>query len=418
MNALHESARSAPRSRRRELAELALRAALPAAMALATILTLTLSNDRTGAAETLFLALWAAAVFLPLTLLETASAPVCAALNLATTVLICTLPRTGGLRSVAVAGLLALAVLILGSRALTRRPAPDLRTVAALALAAALVLHGHRIFRDGFSLATLVLLAVLPGLAAAAAAGLSAAGRPGAALAAGFALIAGPQLSAEPWWVVLVCATAASAASLAKDAPARLARRALGLLGAATLLAGSFPWLRPAPIATLLGALATLDRPVAETPLDERAAVLTRAAPRLELELSGAPVRGLILDTYLTNGVDLPCGQALASVELLEEMETRHGGNLAQGPWSATLIAGRDSAEWAAGRPDVAARLACAAPPPWISWIPAAGRFLGQTTRARFALPLPRAAYRLAITRSPELPTTTSLAIFFVATER
>ena len=53
MNALHESARSAPRSRRRELAELALRAALPAAMALAAILTLTLSNDRTGAAETL-----------------------------------------------------------------------------------------------------------------------------------------------------------------------------------------------------------------------------------------------------------------------------------------------------------------------------------------------------------------------------
>lgn len=400
------------------IARFALPALLPAAMLLASTLGLLLAGDRSAAAETLFLAFWTTAVFTPLAFLDTARGPLHAALVLAATVLVVTLPRAGGLRPAIVAALLALSVLVLASRALARRPAPDLRTAAALALAAAFVLHGHRVFLDGRSAATWVLLALLPGAAAVLAARFAASGRPGAGLAAAVALLAAPQLVSEAWWTLLVFATAAAVATLGSGAAARLACHGLGLLTAAMLLAGGFPWLRTAPVAAFARAVTMLDRPVAETPISDRAVVLTQASPRFEADLTGARVRGLVIDSYLTNGVDLACGQALATVELLPAQDPTEPRLTAEGPWDATLIAGRDSAEWAAARPDVAARLACPAPVPWISWIPGAGRFLGQTTRARFTIPAGYTARRLRIERSSGLPAGTSLALFFVATER
>ncbi|MEO7795595.1 MAG: hypothetical protein ABIV06_12570 [Thermoanaerobaculia bacterium] len=416
-----ERAWSALRSRRparAAVAGIALGAALPAAMLLAAGVTLMLSGDRAASSETLFLALWAAAVFAPLSWLESSTRPVHVALGLATTAAVLTLPRTGGLRPATVACLLALSVLCLASLALARRPAPTLRTACALVLAAAICLHGHFVFLEGFSLRSVVLLAVLPAIAAVAGTGLAAGGRPGAGLATVFALLAGRELATEPWWVVLACATAASIASLGSGAAARLARHALALFAAATLFAGSFPWLRAAPIASLAGALATVVRPVVDTPVSERAVVLTQASPVLEVDLSGAPVSALVVDSYLTNSVDLACGRELAALDLEEELGGTQARTLAKGSWHATLVVGHDSAEWAAGRPDVAARLACPAPPAWIFWIPGAGRFLGQTTRARFEIPLPRAGQRLRIARSPALPPETALAIFFVATRR
>ncbi|MCA1481779.1 hypothetical protein, partial [Bradyrhizobium sp. NBAIM08] len=131
-------------------------------------------------------------------------------------------------------------------------------------------------------------------------------------------------------------------------------------------------------VATVLGALATLGRPVAETPLGDRVVVLTQAAPRLTVELSGTPVRSLVLDSYLTHGVELACGQELAGIALtgLEpaglQPNSATAASAARQPasdrgarWRGTLVAGRDSAEWAAGRPDVEAQLACPAPTPW-----------------------------------------------------
>ncbi|MBP7588288.1 MAG: hypothetical protein KBA72_10070 [Thermoanaerobaculia bacterium] len=396
----------------------ALPAALPAAMLLAASLGLTVGGGRVAAAETLFLSFWAAAVFTPLAFLPTARGATHAALAVATTALIAALPRSGGLRPVAVAAVLALSVAVLAALALTPRPAPGLRTAGALALATAFVLHGHRLFLDGLSTATLVLLALLPGVAAAIATRLAAVGRPGAGLAAALLLLAAPQLAAEPWWTLLAFATAASVASLASGTTACLARRALFLFGAATMLAGSFPWLRTAPVATLAGALAALDRPVVETPLSERAVVLTPEAPVFEAKLNGARVRSLVIDSYLTHGDDLACDRPFATV-VFEELPENNAAPASPGArWSSQLVAGRDSAEWAAGRPDVAARLACPAPAAWISWIPGGGRFLGQTTRARIALPGPRAGHRLRIERSAELPGATTLAIFLVATER
>jgi hypothetical protein len=390
--------------------------ALPAAMLLATLVAQALAGERT--AETLFLACWVSAVFLPLAFLDSARRPVHAGLALAATIAVMTLPPAGGLRAAVVSGLLALSVLVLASRVLVTRPRIDLRTAAALAVAAAFVLHGHRLFVEGLSFTTIVLLVLLPAVAAVAASGLAIADRPGAGLAAVFGLVAAPQLAAEPWWVLLVCAAAASTASLGSGRPARLAQRSLMLLGAATLFAGSFPWLRSAPIATLAAAVGSIHRPLAETPVAERAVVLTQRSPAVEVDLSGARVSALVVDSYLTNGVDLACGRELATLNVEDVREGDEPRKLAKAPMRFALVAGRDSAEWAAGRPDVAARLACPAPQPWISWIPGAGRFLGQTTRARVELPFARPARHLRIERSADLPAETALAIFFVATQR
>ncbi len=419
MSSLLQRARSGTRSWRTLLMGLA----LPAAMLLAALLALGFHGAPVAASETLFLALWAAAVFLPLSFLETAGRPVHAALALAVTVLVTALPRSGGLRAAAVAAALALSVLMVAGLLCARRTAFGLRHCAALALAVAIVLHGHLFFLHGFALETVALLGIVPAVAATLAARLAAAGRPGAGLVAALALLAAPQLAAEPWWVALAFATAGFAASFGAGAGARLAQRSLFLFAAATLLAGGFPWLRAAPVATVLGALVTLGRPLAETPLGDRVVVLTQTAPRLAVELSGVPVRALVLDSYLTHGVELACGQELAGMELtgmeLESaVDAARARQFVPARWRSALVAGRDSTEWAAGRPDVAAQLACPAPTPWISWMPATGRFLGQTTRARFALEAPFGARRLVLERNPALPAETTLAIFFVATER
>ena len=419
MSSLLQRARSGVRSWRTVLAGLA----LPAAMLLAALLALRFHGAPVAASETLFLALWAAAVFLPLSFLETARLPVHAALAIAVTVLVTALPRSGGLRAATVAAALALSVLILAGLLGARRSAFGLRHCAALALAMALVLHGHLFFLHGFAFATVTLLGIVPAVAATLAARLAATGRRGAALVVALALLAAPQLAAEPWWVALAFATAGFAASFGMGAGARLAQRSLFLYAAATLFAGGFPWLRAAPVATVLGTLATLGAPLAETPLGDRVVVLTQAAPRLAIDLSGVPVRGLVFDSYLTHGVELACGQELAGIELtgmaLEPAEeTAVAPRPAPARWRSALVAGRDSTEWAAGRPDVRAQLACPAPTPWISWIPGTGRFLGQTTRARFALEAPFDARRLVLERHPALPAETTLAIFFVATER
>lgn len=391
--------------------------AIPATMLLAGILGPTLAGSRGADAETLFLAFWATAVFIPLTFVGTARGALHASLALATTALIATLPRSGGLRPVAVASLLALSVVVLAARALAGRTHFGLRSSCAVALAAAFVLHGHRLFVDGLQASTLVLLALLPGVAAVVAERLAEGGRPGVALAAALVLLGAPCLAEEPWWALLAFATAASVASLAAGTAALLARRALFLFGAATLLAGSFPWLRPAPVAALATAVASIDRPVVETPLGERAVVLTPEAPIFEAQLGGAPVRALIVDSYLTHGDDLACDRRLATVELASS-SAEEGRSSSGESWRAELLVGRDSADWASGRQDVAARLACPAPPAWISWIPGAGRFLGQTTRSRLTLPQAFPGRSLRIERSAELPAATTIALFFVATER
>lgn len=116
----------------------------------------------------------------------------------------------------------------------------------------------------------------------------------------------------------------------------------------------------------------------------------------------------MVIDSYLIRSVELACGTPIASVRVEADGAA----------FEAPLAVGRDSAEWAADRADVAALLACPPPAPWTSWLPAAGRFLGHHYRARVRLELPVAARRLVIERSPALPEATALALFHVAVER
>jgi hypothetical protein len=219
------------------------------------------------------------------------------------------------------------------------------------------------------------------------------------------ALLFLPLLAREPWWLLLAGAAVAAVAT----GGGRLARPAGALAGAgavAALLAGTFPWLRPAPVSALLGAV--LAPSPAARPLAERVVNLTAAGPRFEAELAGEPVTAIEIDSYLTHASALPCGTELARLTILGDA----------GAWTESLLVGRDSAEWAAERRDVAAATACPPPPAWIRWIPGEGRFLGRTSRTRLAPPAPIAARRLIVERTPSLPPELALALFRLSAER
>ncbi|MEO8276958.1 MAG: hypothetical protein ABI639_12130 [Thermoanaerobaculia bacterium] len=388
-----------------------------------------------GDPEALFLALWTMAVFLPLALLASARRPPFALFALIQTALVVFLPRSGGLRPVAVAGGLVLTVLVLAALEFAPAKTPaGIRAWAGISLATAFLLRGHLLFEASaadptlagrFSSSALFGLLFLPALATGIAARLARAGRPGAAASAGALILLAPQAGSEPWWIAVPFAALAIAASLDQGVRGRqlsfFAQRGLLIYAGLTLFAATFPWLRAAPVATLLQAAVAVDRQIAETPLHDRVVVLTAASPRFASPLAGESIRTVVVDSYLTHGVDLACDVPLARVEVTETSATTPNEAPSVPPQSfgtGTLVSGRDSAEWAAGRIDVAARLACPAPAPWISWIPGAGRFLGRTSRARISLASALSARSLVIERDPNLPAETSLALFFVGTER
>jgi hypothetical protein len=210
---------------------------------------------------------------------------------------------------------------------------------------------------------------------------------------------------AEPAWLALAVAAAAVTAAGAAPPLARAARTLLLLLALATALAAAPPWARRPAAASALAALGAARPLVLERPVDTRPVVLSAAAPRFETALSGEPVGGWVIDSYLVESAALPCGRRLATITL-GEGEPR------------PLTLGRDSGEWASDRADVAATLACPPPPPWTSWVPAEGRFLGHHYRSRARLAMPRPASRLVVERDPTLPPGVAIALFQLATER
>jgi len=140
-------------------------------------------------------------------------------------------------------------------------------------------------------------------------------------------------------------------------------------------------------------------------PIELRPVVLTAAAPRFEAPLDAGPVAGWLADSYLVRSADLPCGRTLVHV-------------LFDGSAAGELRVGRDSAEWATERPDVASSLACPPPAPWSSWFPAEGRFLGHHYRGRGRAATPVAARTIVLERDPTLPPETAVALFHLAVER
>jgi hypothetical protein len=302
---------------------------------------------------------------------------------------------------------------LLGSRAVDRA------ALAALALGAAMTVYGHGLWVAPATTATIVRLVGLPAAATAVADLLARRGRPAAGAIAGGLVLLFPLAAGEPLWLLvtlLVCALLGALDAVAGRAHPAIAgpRAVLAFAAAAALLAGAFPWLRPAPVAAMLDAL--LDAPNLEQPLIARPRTLDAKRSALDLPIDGAPsIRALRIDSYLTHSTTLACGTPVATVELVPVS----GGE----SYRAELRIGRDSAEWAADRADVDAALGCAAPAAWSHFLPAGRgangeRFLGRLSRTRFVLPRPLLAGRLIVERDPALGDELALSLFAVVVER
>ena len=253
-------------------------------------------------------------------------------------------------------------------------------TLRAAAFAAALFAAGGGWqWGDALALVLLALIERLPGFGA----------RLRLALATALAL---PflWLGGEPPWLVLFLLAAALVAAGTAGRGSRAARAILVGLALAAAIAAALPWRRPAPAASAIGAIATLEPTVVARPIAAQPVVLTAAAPRFEAALGGEPIGGWVLDSYLVQSTSLTCGRALVQIRI-------------DGAPAGVLQVGRDSAEWAAARSDVAAALACPSPPAWSSWFPASGRFLGHHYRSRGRLTEPTAARRIVLERDPTL---------------
>lgn len=386
-----------------------LTSAAPAAALLCLSLAMARFGVDAGAArEAIFLALWASAALLPLSLLSavrptalrspTAWAPPAAAL--AVGLLLAFQERGEGSRAAWVSLLLVLALTLVATRELRVRSLSRTGVAASLAIAAAIVVYGHRLYTAPSAPLTWLFLILLPALAGAVAAALARRRRSPTAALVGAMLLLAPLVATESWWCLAVLAV------LAVLSRVRACRRALAAAAVLALVAGSFPWLRPRPVSTLVGEALSFATPITVDALAGRSVVLSAARPLVDLEIRESAIRGLALDSYLTNSSGLPCGAPLATVALSGD------GVL----FERTLRIGEDSAEWAAGRPDVS--LACAAPPTWIHWVPRDGRFFGRTTRTAISFESGLAAKAVRIARDPSLPSDVTLAIFRVGLER
>jgi len=114
-------------------------------------------------------------------------------------------------------------------------------------------------------------------------------------------------------------------------------------------------------------------------------------------------VREVVVDSTLGNAADLPPGTPVAFLRLRDARGELH---------DYTLRAGADTAEWAAGRPDLARR-GIPTPQPWASWV--AGDFFGRRYRTRWRLPQPVATTAIALERDTTLPPATTLTLLQVS---
>jgi len=149
-------------------------------------------------------------------------------------------------------------------------------------------------------------------------------------------------------------------------------------------------------LALLLG----LPSPGRELLAPQMPVVIDAGHPVWEIDMKGHPVRGLVLDSSLTNGAGLRPGAPVARVSLRDAAGRTVG-------W--TVRAGDDTGEWAARRPDVA-RLGTRAPAAWVSWV--AGDFFAQRYRCEWTLATPVRFSQLRIERAPGAPADLALALY------
>ena len=160
-----------------------------------------------------------------------------------------------------------------------------------------------------------------------------------------------------------------------------------------------------------LAAVAALPAGPATPFLADGEVTLDASRPELVVSLdgtaggSGPAVGSLVIDSNLSHAAVLPDRQPVATVRLLDS-----DGSAEE--W--TLLAGRDTAEWAVRRPDVAAGAAHAPPEAWLASVAPEGGFFGQVYRSRRRAERPLAASRLEIRLAPGLPPDTVLHLYRV----
>ncbi len=190
-------------------------------------------------------------------------------------------------------------------------------------------------------------------------------------------------------------------------------RSAIALAGAALLLGGALALGRRRPAArqarmaatataaTLLAALLlpSLTHPRLSLLAAGETVLLDRAHPSWIAEISPRRTAILAVQSDLINAAGLADGTLVAHVQLLATGATQ----------DLELRAGRDTGEWSARRPDVAAAARLHSPAPWVSWV--AGPFLGQRYRCRLLLPHPDSFARIRIDLAAGLPAGTALAL-------
>jgi hypothetical protein len=249
-----------------------------------------------------------------------------------------------------------------------------------------------------------------------------------AALTAG--LLLGPAVTVDRW-------------------PGRIQLAWSVFVGAGGVAAASYPWVRTAPLATVLswfslsvdlaaaGVVAVSTWALAMLCLALRmgsrgAAAVTATTILLALGLTagassvtgltqpvvlspanpvqeivaGRSASAVIVHSFLANSVMLPAGTPVATITLT-------GGD---GVVAREVTLGADTGEWAARRPTLIDRVT--APPAWLSWPAADGPYFGQRYRLRW--PLGNAGHidEIQIDRAADLPPDTLLTVTQVALEK
>jgi hypothetical protein len=364
--------------------------------------------SRAAAAETSALAFYATVVLLAVAALARPGAAEALLGSVLTAAAVWVLPH-GPLREGTVAALLVALFAIAAARRLAaERGGGTLRLEVALPLALgaqallrSVVLLPPQLGDLGWR--TPVILLVLPAAAAVAMTLIARRlGTASALLAGGAAGLAGPGWNVKTTLALLAVAAAAALLPRRWLPPARLPAgrrptlRALGAAVAALLVVAALlaapPWLRAEPAAALLRVPALPRASAAPLPGD---VTLGAANPVWEAALPPARFRArtVVLDSTLANSAPVPRGARVATVTLRDLDGSLHG---------FPVRAGIDTGEWAAGRPDVAARLRAGAPEPWLSWV--VGDYMARRYRSRWTFPVAVAPTRVRIERDPALP--------------
>lgn len=167
-----------------------------------------------------------------------------------------------------------------------------------------------------------------------------------------------------------------------------------------------WPAPRPALVLALMTFLTLVSRvptPVL-VPISFEPVVLTADRPVWTESFSPREVAGGVIDSHLAHGDGLELGTWVATVRL------RGPNRELVGSWD--LLAGIDTAEWAAGRPDVARRPGFQAPEPWLSLMTRERTFFSQRFRARFRSVESLDAATVIVRRNVNLPKEVVLTLY------